>query len=105
MVFIGILLILLGLAFAALGYLIAFRRKYALINNFVDDKHRGKFDQSYAVRTGLIEIFWGILSVLFGILVLAIHTTAFTWTAFLLIVLGTAASLIAHTLISMKKVK
>lgn len=104
MVFVGILLIVMGLAFAALGYLISFRKKYALINNFVDDKHRGKFNQAYAVRTGLIEIFWGILSILFGILVLAIHTTGFTWTAFLIIVLGTILSLVVHTLVSMKKV-
>ena len=53
MVFVGILLIVLGLAFGALGYLIAFRRKYALINHFVDDKNRGKFDDAFAEAEAL----------------------------------------------------
>ena len=103
MVFVGILLIVLGLAFGALGYLIAFRRKYALINHFVDDKNRGKFDDAFAQRTGLFELLWGFLSVLFGSLVLCIHTVPFTWVALLLVVLGTCGTLVVHTLLSIKR--
>ncbi len=103
MIFVGILLIVLGLAFAALGYLIAFRRNYALINHFVEDKIRGKFDTAYARRTGLLEILWGLISVLLGIMTLALRLPGFTWFALIFTVLGTCASLVLHTLFSIKK--
>lgn len=105
MIFIGILMILLGVAFAGMGYLIAFRRNYALINHFVDDRHRGKFDEAYARRTGLIELLCGFLSLLFGILVLCIRSVPFTWTVFLIVLLGTATALAVNTLLSIKKAK
>ncbi len=103
MTFVGILMLVLGLAFGILGFLIAFRGKYALINNFVDDRHRGKFDTAFARRTGLLELLWGFLSVVFGILVLSIRSTTFMWIALCVIVLGTILSLVLNTLLSIKK--
>jgi len=103
MTFVGILMLVLGLGFGILGYLIAFRGKYALINNFVDDRHRGKFDTAFARRTGLLELAWGFLSVLFGVLVLCIRSATFTWIAFCTVVLGTVLSLVLNTLLSIKK--
>ena len=105
MIFLGILMILLGVAFAAMGYLIAFQKRYALINHFVDDRHRGKFDDTYAKRMGLIEMLCGVVSVVFGILVLCIRSVPFTWTVFLIVLIGTAAAIAVNTLFSMKAVK
>ncbi|MBR0082299.1 MAG: hypothetical protein IJP98_06150 [Clostridia bacterium] len=105
MIFIGILMILLGCAFGAMGYMIAFQNKYALINHFIEDRHSGKLDNAYARRTGLLEILWGFLSLLLGILVLCIRSVPFTWTVFCIVLLGTAATLVVHTLLSIRKAK
>ena len=103
MVFFGIVMILLGIALCALGYLIAFRRKYALINNFVDDKHRGKFDESYARRTGLIEMTGGFLGFVLGIFVLFIRNWSFTIVAFAACVIVLVGGLLCNMVFSVKK--
>ena len=103
MIFVGILLLAFGLVFGALGYLIAFRGKYALINHFIEDRNNGKLDAAYARRTGLLEILWGLISILFGILVLAVHNGIFTWIALALVALGTTATLVLNTVFSIKK--
>lgn len=103
MIFAGILLVMLGLALGVLGYLIAFRGKYALISNFVDQRTRGTFDNAFAVRTGLIALFCGSISFLLGILVLCIRSVPFTWIALAIALLGSVAALAVHTLVSAKK--
>ena len=105
MTFIGILLLLLGLAFGGFGFLIAFRKKYALISNFVDDKHRGKFDDAYARRLGLIELCAGLVTLVLGILTLCIHSKPFALAALLAVALGVPALLLLHRLFSAKKRK
>lgn len=90
----GIIMILMGLAFGFFGYMIAMRGKYALITNYVMEKHAGKVDSRYAQRVGWIEIFAAVYFLLFGILALFL-SDAFAWTVFIIgVVLLTAAVLL-----------
>ena len=73
------------------------------INHFIEDRNNGKLDAAYARRTGLLEILWGLISILSGILVLAVRNPVFTWIALAIVVIGTAISLILNTLFSIKK--
>ena len=78
-IFLGIVMILFALFLGAIGYLIAMRGEYALINNFVMDRHAGKVDSSFARRVGWIELFAAVYFLVFGILALCINSTAFAW--------------------------
>ena len=89
----GIIMILMAFAFGFFGYMIAMRGKYALITNYVMEKHAGKVDSRYAQRVGWIEIFAAVYFLLFGILALFL-SNAFAWTVLIIgIVLLTAASM------------
>ena len=55
MLFVKILMLILGLSFAFLGYFIFFKKKYTLINGFIDDYNAGRKTEKYARRVGLIE--------------------------------------------------
>lgn len=79
-IFLGIVMILFALFLGAIGYLIAMRGKYALINNFVMERHAGKIDSRYAQRVGWIELFAAVYFLLFGILSLCIGSNPFAWT-------------------------
>ena len=50
----------LGLAFALLGYFILFRKRYSLINGFLEDFKAGRKSEDYARRVGLVEFAAGI---------------------------------------------
>lgn len=90
----GIIMILMAFAFGFFGYMIAMRGKYALITNYVMEKHAGKVDSRYAQRVGWIEIFAAVYFLLFGILALFL-SDAFAWTVLIIgIVLLTAAALL-----------
>jgi uncharacterized membrane protein len=90
----GIIMILMAFAFGFFGYMIAMRGKYALITNYVMEKHAGKVDSRYAQRVGWIEIFAAVYFLLFGILALFL-SNAFAWTVLIIgIVLLTAAALL-----------
>lgn len=78
-IFLGIVMILFALFLGAIGYLIAMRGKYALINNFVMERHAGKVDSAFARRVGWIELFAAVYFLLFGILALCIKGAAFAW--------------------------
>ena len=52
---------LLGSAFAVIGYLIFFKKKYSLINGFDAALREGRKTERYARRVGLIEFVLGIL--------------------------------------------
>lgn len=52
---------LLGLAFAVIGYLIFFKKKYSLINGFDAAFREGRKTERYARRVGLIEFVLGIV--------------------------------------------
>ena len=90
----GIIMILLALAFGFFGYMIAMRGKYELINNFVTERHAGKVDSRYAQRVGWIELFAAAYFLLFGILSLFL-SNSFALTMLIIgIVLLTAAVLL-----------
>lgn len=90
----GIIMILIGLALGFFGYMIAMRGKYALITNYVMEKHAGKVDSRYAQRVGWIELFASVYFVLFGIISL-FSGNPFAWTVFVIgvVLLVTAALL------------
>lgn len=91
----GIIMILMALAFGFFGYMIAMRGKYALITNYVMEKHAGKVDSRYAQRVGWIEIFTAVYFLIFGILALCIQSNPFAWTVLIIgIVLLIAAALL-----------
>lgn len=89
-IFLGIVMILFALFLGGIGYLIAMRGKYALINNFVMERHAGKVDSAFARRVGWIELFAALYFLLFGILAICIQSNGFAW-----IVLAIGAVLLA----------
>ncbi len=102
-IFLGIIMILFALFLGAIGYLIAMRGKYALINNFVMERHTGKVDSAFAQRVGWIELFAAVYFLLFGILALCINSTGFAWIVLIIgIVLLTAAALL-NTLLGKRR--
>ena len=52
---------LLGSAFAVIGYLIFFKKKYSLINGFEAALREGRKTERYARRVGLTEFVLGIV--------------------------------------------
>ena len=103
MIALGILMVLVGILFGGFGYLIAFRKKYALINHFVDDRHHGKFDEAYAKRVGLMELAAGFLFLLFGILSICIRSIAFSWIAVSVLICLTFIALALNHIFSVKR--
>lgn len=94
-VVLGILMILGALALGFFGYMIAMRGKYALITNYVMERHSGRVDSAYAQRVGWIELFAAVYFLLFGIMALCIGSNAFAWTVAIIgIVLLAAAGFI-----------
>ena len=67
MLILKIVAILLGIAFAAFGYFIYFRKKYNLVNGFKKDFEAGKKTERYAQTVGLIEFAVGIAVLFAGI--------------------------------------
>lgn len=66
MIALKIITVLLGAAFASFGYLIFFKKKYNLINNFEAERKAGIKDEAYAKRVGIIEFVVGIAMVIAG---------------------------------------
>ena len=94
-IFLGIVMILFALFLGGIGYLIAMRGKYALVNNFIMQRNAGKADSAYAQRVGWIEIFASLYFLLFGILALCINSTGFAVTVLIIgVVLLAAAALL-----------
>ena len=54
MLFIKIIAVLLGLAFALFGYFIYFRKQYHLINGFQAEFEAGRKNTDYARRVGKV---------------------------------------------------
>ena len=97
----GIIMILMGLAFGFFGYMIAMRGKYALITNYVMEKHAGKVDSRYAQRVGWIEIFAAVYFVLFGILSLFL-SNAFAWTVLIIGIVLMATAVLLNLFLGRK---
>ncbi|NWO24043.1 DUF3784 domain-containing protein [Mogibacterium timidum] len=66
MTLLKIILIALGATFSIFGYLIYFKKKYNLINDFEANHKAGRKTESYARKVGLIELLLGIAMLLVG---------------------------------------
>ena len=66
MTLLKIILIALGATFSIFGYLIYFKKKYNLINDYEANRKAGKKTESYARKVGLIELLLGIAMLLVG---------------------------------------
>ena len=64
MIVLKICFALLGLAFLLFGYLIFFKKKYNLINDFEKDFKAGRKTETYAKKVGIIEFIIGIVFLL-----------------------------------------
>ena len=98
-IFLGIVMILFALFLGAIGYLIAMRGEYALINNFVMERHAGKVNSAFARRVGWIEMFAAVYFLLFGILSLCIGSNPFAWIVLAIGVVLLAAAVLLNTLL------
>ena len=56
-----IILSIVGLLFLSFGYFIYFKKKYSLINGFVESYKRGEKTEEYAKRVGLVELILGVV--------------------------------------------
>lgn len=76
MTLLKIILIVLGATFSIFGYLIYFKKKYNLINDYEANRKAGKKTESYARKVGLIELLLGIALLMIGLyLIFAMRST------------------------------
>ena len=76
MTLLKIILIALGTTFSIFGYLIYFKKKYNLINDYEANRKAGKKTESYARKIGLIELLLGIAWLMVGLyLIVAMRST------------------------------
>ena len=97
-IFLGIVMILAALFLGFIGYMIAMRGKYALINNFVMERHAGRVDNRFAQRVGWIELFGAVYFLLFGILALFLSNT-FAWIVLLIGAVLLAAAFVLNVML------
>lgn len=65
---IAIILLALGAISTTFGYLIYFKKKYSLINDFDYEYKAGRRTEKYAERIGIIEFISGIFLIVAGII-------------------------------------
>lgn len=76
MTLLKIILIALGAIFSIFGYLIYFKKKYNLINDFETNHKAGRKTESYARKVGLIALLFGVALLMVGFyLIIAIRST------------------------------
>ena len=76
MILLKIIFIALGATFSIFGYLIYFKKKYNLINDYEANRKAGKKTESYARKIGLIELLLGIALLMVGLyLIVAMRST------------------------------
>ena len=76
MTLLKIILLALGATFSTFGYLIYFKKKYNLINDYEANRKAGKKTDSYARKVGLIELLLGIALLMIGLyLIVAMRST------------------------------
>ena len=76
MTLLKIILLALGATFSTFGYLIYFKKKYNLINDYEANRKAGKKTESYARNVGLIELLLGIALLMIGLyLIVAMRST------------------------------
>lgn len=99
MIILKISLTLVGIVFIVFGYLIYFKGKYSLINNFVEDKKNNVYDDNYAKRVGFIELIGGLIILILGVFSLVLGDTLTIIISFISI-LGIITSLIVNAVLS-----
>lgn len=76
MTLLKIIIIALGATFSIFGYLIYFKKKYNLIDDYEANRKAGKKTESYARKVGLIELLLGIALLMIGLyLIVAMRST------------------------------
>ena len=70
MIVVKVIAVVLGLMFLLFGYFIYFQRKYNLINGFEADYKKGRKNEQYAKRVGLIEFIIGVILLIIGIILI-----------------------------------
>lgn len=76
MTLLKIILLAIGATFSTFGYLIYFKKKYNLINDYEANRKAGKKTESYARKVGLIELLLGIALLMVGLyLIVAMRGT------------------------------
>lgn len=76
MTLLKIILLAIGATFSTFGYLIYFKKKYNLINDYEANRKAGKKTESYARKVGLIELLLGIALLMIGLyLIVAMRST------------------------------
>ena len=76
MTLLKIILLALGETFSTFGYLIYFKKKYNLINDYEANRKAGKKTESYARKVGLTELLLGIALLMIGLyLIVAMRST------------------------------
>lgn len=95
-------MMLIGILFIFFGYLIFFKSKYYLINNFIEDKNRKKLDDNYAKKVGFIEFTGGLVTLTLGVLSLFLSDTI-TFVVFSISVLSIIIALVVIFLNSVSK--
>lgn len=76
MTLLKIILLALGATFSTFGYLIYFKKKYNLINDYEANRKAGKKTESYVRKVGLIELLLGIALLMIGLyLIVAMRST------------------------------
>ena len=76
MTLLTIIFIALGATVSIFGYLIYFKKKYNLINDYEANRKAGKKTESYARKVGLIELLLGIALLMIGLyLIVAMRST------------------------------
>ncbi|MCR3922858.1 MAG: DUF3784 domain-containing protein [Firmicutes bacterium] len=98
-----VMLIFIGTLFIGFGYAIWFKQKYHLINNFENDKQRGKLNDAFAKRVGIIEFIGGIVCLLLGVVTMFLDE-AFTVISFVTCIVGIILALIVNQVQSTKQV-
>ena len=76
MTLLKIILIVLGATFSIFGYLIYFKKKYNLINDYEANRKAGNKTESYTRKVGLIDLLLGIALLMIGLyLIVAMRST------------------------------
>jgi hypothetical protein len=73
MIVLKIVLLMIGILFCIFGYLIYYKGKYVLINDY--EKDNGKYDENYARRIGIIEFIGGIFLSILGLISFILSNT------------------------------
>ena len=76
MTLLKIILIAIGATFSTFGYLIYFKKKYNLINDYEANRKAGNKTESYTRKVGLIDLLLGIALLMIGLyLIVAMRST------------------------------